>query len=271
MLACARMRIDRVVAIGAAWILVSTAALAAEPSKYTMEDLRALGESQSWAELLEHAEDVRPSERKKEWQDLLSRASIGVIDNLLAQKRTAEAHGTADQLVTRFGLLKQSKPFMKKRGEAGLAAIGDCLADAYSGVQCLEQLDAFTKMAPQDPELTFAAGKLVVERGRMYQPAATYFVRAFDDKALRAKGCKDPSVKSAVLRALGEPPEYETAKAASVVAFEQCHDVLGKALLEAFYASSGYEARNLCAGLQKKKVKLSPFQTAFCQDQLAKM
>ena len=55
------------------------------------------------------------------------------------------------------------------------------------------------------------------------------------------------------------------------MAFEQCHDVLGKALLEAFYASSGYEARNLCAGLQKKKVKLSPFQTAFCQDQLAKM
>lgn len=245
-------------------------ARSAEPAKYTLEDLRALGESQSWGELLEHVEDVRPSERKKEWKDLLDRAAIGQIDSLLEQKRLMEAHGTAEQLMTRFGLLKQSKPFMRKRGEAGLAAIAECLGNAYASAQCLEQLDAFTKVDPKNAELAFAAGKLVVERGRMYPPAAPHFARAFEDKATRAQGCKDPSVEASVLRALGQPPEYDNAKAASAVAFDHCYEVLSKPLFEAFYGSWGYEAQNLCAGFQKKKAKLSPFQSAFCQDQLAK-
>lgn len=245
-------------------------ARATEPAKYTMDDLLALGESQSWGELLEHVEDVRPSERKKPWKDLLDRAAIGQIDGLLEQKRFMEAHGTAEQLMTRFGLLKQSRPFMKKRGEAGLAAIAECLGNAYGGAQCLEQLDAFTKVDAKNAELAYAAGKLVVERGRMYPPAAPYFARAFEDKAVRAAGCKDPSVEASVLRALGQPPEYDNAKAASRVAFDHCYEALTKPLFAAFYASGGYEAQNLCAGFQRKKVKLSPFQSAFCQDQLAK-
>lgn len=245
-------------------------ARSAEPAKYTMEDLRALGESQSWGELLEHVEDVRPSERKKEWKDLLERSAIGQIDGLLEQKRLMEAHSGAEQLMTRFGILKQSRPFMKKRGEAGLANIAECLGNNYGAAQCLEQLEAFTKVDAKNAELAFAAGKLVVERGRMYPPAAPYFARAFEDKALRAQGCKDPSVESSVLRALGQPPHYEDAKAASTVAFDQCFDVLNKPLFEAFYGSWGYEAANLCAGLQRKKAKLSPFQSAFCHDQLAK-
>lgn len=268
MLASARMRFHRALALCAVWVLTAPSALANEPNKYTMEDLRALGESQGWSELIEHAEDVRPSERKKEWQALLNRAAIGHIDSLLEQKRAQEAYGATEQLITRFVILKQSKPFMNKRGEAGLASLGECLANAHSGVRCLEQLEAFTQVDPNNAELAFAAGKLVVERGRMYPPAAPYFARAFEDKAVRAKGCKDPSVKSSVLRALGEPPEYANAKAASVVAFEQCYGLLSQPLLEAFYSSSGYQARNLCAGL--RKAKLSAFQTAFCQDQLAK-
>lgn len=249
---------------------LGAAANATEPAKYTMEDLRALGESQSWGELLEHVEDVRPSERKKEWKDLLDRAAIGQIDSLLGQKRLPEAHATAEQLMTRFGLLKQSKSFMKKRADAGLEVFGECFGNNYAVNQCIDQLEAFTKVDEKDADLAFRAGKLVVERGRMYPSASPFFARAFEDKAVRAAGCKDPSVEAAVLRSFGQPGHYDVAKAADRVAFDQCFDVLGNAVYEAFYGSWGYEAANLCQGLMRKKAKLSPFQSAFCQDQLAK-
>ena len=250
--------------------ILGSSAGATEPAKYTMEDLRALGESQSWGELLEHVEDVRPSERKKEWKDLLDRAAIGQIDALREQKRTQEAHATAEQLMTRFGILKQSKPFMKKRGEAGLEVFAECFGNAYAGAQCIEQLEAFVGVDSKDADLAFRAGKLVVERGRMYPPATPFFARAFEDKSVRAAGCKDPSVEAAVLRSFGQPSHYDNAKAADKVAFDQCFDTLSKAVWESFYGSWGYEAVNICTGLVRKKAKLSAFQSAFCQDQQGK-
>jgi hypothetical protein len=253
----------------ASWIQGSLAS-AAEPTKYTLEDLRALGESQSWGELIEHVEDVRPSERKKEWKDLLDRAAIGQIDSLREQKRAQEAHATAEQLMTRFGILKQSKPFMKKRGEAGLEVFAECMSNAYGGAQCIEQLEAFVGVDNKDAELAFQAGKLVVERGRMYPPASPFFARAFEDKSVRSSGCKDPSVQAAVLRSFGQPAHYDTAKAADKVAFDHCFEALQKGIWESFYGSWGYEAVNICSGFMRKKVKLSAFQSAFCQDQQAK-
>jgi hypothetical protein len=242
----------------------------AEPTKYTFEDLKALGESQGWQELLEHAEDVRPSERKQPWKDLLEKAAVGTVDQYLTQKKLLEAFGTAEQVVTRFPTLKQSKSFMAKRREAGLAALGECFLDQYAGSRCIDELDKFTKLDPNDAELQFGAGKLVVDKGRMYASAPPFFARAFTNAAQRKTGCKDKSVIDAVLRAFGQPPDYDNTKAAAQIAFDQCYAELKEPLLTAFYASGGYESRNLCRGLVDKKAKLTDFQVAYCQDQLAK-
>lgn len=242
----------------------------AEPQKYTMEDLKALGESQSWSELLEHVEDVRPSERKGPWKDLLDKASSGVVLQLRDQKKNAEGLATADAILGRFPTLKQSKAFMSARKEVGLGAMGECFQDQYAGQRCFEELDRFLKADPADAELAFAAGKVVVEKGRLYAGAPPYFAKAFAAPALRKTGCKDESVKDAVLRAIGNPPDYDNAKAASQIAFEQCYAELQEVLVEAFYASGGYESANLCRGFIAKKRKLSELQQAYCQDQLEK-
>lgn len=248
-------------------ITASSAAWAEGPQKYTMEDLRALAEAQSWSELLEHAEDVRPSERKAEWRGFLEKAAAGHLDALHGQKRSAEAAGAADQLLIRFPALKQSKVFMAKRRDTGLPAFAECMRDAYGAGACVERLDVFTKVDPADGELQLAAAKIVA-RGGMWAAAAPFFARAFDDAKLRKAGCRDDALPETLRRAFGQPPDYDNTKAAAKVAFEQCFDALEPVLMEAFYASGGYDAKNLCAGLvKKKKAKLTAFQQAFCKDQ----
>lgn len=241
-------------------------ALADPPAtaKYTLEDLRALAESASWGELLEHAEDLRPSERKAEWKALLEKAAVGHLDALLAQKKADEALAVSDQLRARFGTLEESKAFAEKRAAAGLAAYAPCFDNAYAAGQCVDRLNAFVESEGNPPGLSRQAGKLLVERARMRAPAAPHFARAAAaDKAV----CSDPSVAEAVLAAIGQPPDYDNAKAAMTLAFDTCWSVLEKPIWEAFYASGGYESRNLCTGLEKRKAKLKPFQAAYCQDQ----
>ncbi len=255
--------------LGPLWLaaLLPGAALAQAtpaPTKYTLEDLRALAESASWAELLEHAEDVRPSERKAEWKGLLEKAAAGHVESLLAQKKPEEALAAADQVRARFGALKDSKVFAEKRGAAGLEVYGRCLDDSNGAYRCAEMLGQFVETEGNPPGLSRLAGKMLVERGRLRAQAAPFFARAAAaDKAV----CSDPSLAEAVLAAIGQPPDYANAKAASALGFEHCWSTLEKALWEAFYASGGYESSNLCAGFEKRKAKLKPFQAAYCQDQ----
>lgn len=255
--------------LGLACLLVCAASATAgaeESQKYKLEDLRALAESQGWAELLEHAEDVRPSERKAEWRGFLEKAAIGRLELLEQQKKSQEVLGTAEWILTRFPSLKTSKAFMAKRREAGLPAFAACMRDPYGAGQCVEQLDAFARVDLSDSELQLGAARIVA-RGGMWSAASLFFVRAFEDKKLRKTACSDEALPESVRRAFGQPPDYEQAKAAGKVAFEQCFEALQPVLMEAFFASGGYDAKNLCAGFAKTKTKLTPFQQAYCKDQ----
>jgi hypothetical protein len=256
------------IALTIALALIAVPALGEPPTKYTMEDLKALAESESWNELLEHVEDVRPSERKQPWRGLLEKAAAGSLDLLLQQKKAQEALAAADQHLIRFPTLKQSKPFMAKRADAGLSVYGDCLADPQGSLRCVEELETFLRADPNEADLAFPAGKIVIDRGHLWNAGPRFFVRALADPARRKTGCADPSVIGSLLRSMGHPPDSDLSKAVSTIAFDYCWSELQPKLLEAFYASGGYESKNLCAGLEKKGAKLTPFQLAYCKDQL---
>ena len=61
--------------------LVPVVAHADKDKKYTLADLKALVDGKSFTEALEHLDDVSPSERKADWQDLAGRAAVGAVDH----------------------------------------------------------------------------------------------------------------------------------------------------------------------------------------------
>src|SRR5262249_51454208 len=150
----------------------------------------------------------------------------------LEQKKLDQALASADQALVRFPLLKKSKLFMAKRSDAGLAAFGECLVQDSQGFRCVDELDTFVKVDPSDSDLAFRAGKVVVEKGHLWQAAPRFFARALADPARRKPGCSDAMVADSLLRSLGQPPDYEVTKAATAIAFEYCYNELAPKLLD---------------------------------------
>jgi hypothetical protein len=247
-------------------VLLPSTALGGEV--YTMEDLTALADNESWSEILEHVEDIKPRERKQQWRELLEKAAIGHLDALAGQKKKYEGLGSAEQILTRFPILKKSKPYMDKRADVGLLAFEECFSNRWSGPQCVEQLREFVKADPGNDELAFKAGKVVTDVGKMWQAGPVFFVDAVADSKARGERCKDGDLSYSTLASFGAPPDYDSTKAAMKIAFEHCYDGLQPKLLEKLYEATGYEARNLCAGLTKRKAKLTTFQQAHCKDTL---
>lgn len=242
----------------------------AETKPYTMKDLQALAANETWIEVLQHMEDVRPGDRNQAWNKLLESAAIGHLSSLAQQQERYQGFRTAGAMLQRYPALTKSKPYMNKRGEVGLLALGECFNNRYGGNQCVDELEKFVKGDPKNSDLWFKAGKLVVEKGRMARAASPFFATAMENKKIRKTGCSDDSVANAVMQSLGSPPRYDSTKAVMKVAFDQCYGALKGKLVDSLYGASGYDLSNLCAGLTKKKAKLTKFQKAVCKDALSK-
>src|SRR5271156_39505 len=54
----------------------------ADDKKYTMADLKALVTQQSYREAVQHLDDVAPSERNADWQEVAGTAAAGFVASL---------------------------------------------------------------------------------------------------------------------------------------------------------------------------------------------
>jgi hypothetical protein len=63
--------------------IIGSLVYAAE-DKYTMEDLRLLDKQESYQEILDHMNDIRPTKRTEEWTALVNRAVTKTLERQLA-------------------------------------------------------------------------------------------------------------------------------------------------------------------------------------------
>lgn len=189
--------------------LVVFASLAGAPraahagDKYSLEDLKALGASNSWAELLAHALDVKPSERNDEWKKLTEKAAVARISEAGkkdVEKQPTEVISDIDNLATVMPHLGKAPGFLKVRAEVAPKAWSWCYADHYCRGEddraWRDKVEAYVAKYPDDRELAFALGK-AVEIHLVAYCAIPMFNAAFEGGKLKSQ-CKDPGVKKAV-------------------------------------------------------------------------
>jgi hypothetical protein len=250
-------------------VTVAAPALADDDKAYTMEDLTALVENEGWRELLMHANDIKPRNRKGPWKKMVEQAATAEL-KAAKEKGPGEAFGAAYSLPDQFPTLKKSKAFMAMRSAIGVESMDSCFAQArWGGVnECIKILDSFLSSDKKNADAHMKAGKIVRLRTTPHASAAPYFLKAIvnqKDKKLRAEWCTDEDVKLAVSSAFANPSDWPQAKDARTLVFKHCYKQLGDTAYETFLDGGTYEARNLCAPLKKKK-KLSAFQKAHCKD-----
>ncbi len=231
--------------------------------KYTMEDLRALDKEGNHIELLEHMNDIRPSQRGDEWKTIVQRAILKTLEQQLTAEDPNQAINFAEQMLDTQPTLKDLKPFVSLRREAAMKAVTLCYRNSYDGSECTERLRGIVKKVPADHELAVQAAKLVRLNSHS-SVAVPFFIQALKDNPDR-KICALDDLIYAVKSGIGLPPDR--AKPSLELGFSICFDTLKPHLLEDFYESHGYAVRNYCDSLTQKKL-LTEFQMAFCADQL---
>ena len=250
-----------------AMFVAAAASMAATPTqaqeRYTMDDLEALMDQESWQEILDHALDVRPSRRGKKWKKFLQTAAIGHLTAVNDTGDGERALITAEELLVKHPLLKRSRNYMNARGRIGLDALTKCFYNRSMSIKCSERVETFVNVDPTNDNLAFEAGKLVRLRGSDYI-SARLFALAFKKKSRRA-GCGDDQVILAVQSVLSGARHEPTVAAARKVAFDYCYEALEESLFESFLKASPRFIKSTCPDL-KSKGKLSKFQLALCED-----
>ena len=236
-----------------------TSAFAGE-DKYTIEDLKVLDKESKYAEIIDHLNDVRPSQRNDEWKAIQHRAAIKTLEKQLASEDPYLALDFADQMLD---AMRDSKEFMKLRSQAVIGGIQACYRDSYYSSECTDKLTAQVKQTPDDRELAFQAGKMVRLKANS-AAAVPFFLMALKGGENKV-GCADEDVLLAVTSGLGLPDER--AKPAVELGFATCFETLKPQLLDDFYASGGYALSNYCKSLSEKSM-LTEFQQAYCADHL---
>lgn len=235
----------------------------AEGEKYTMADLKALVEQESWIEVLDHALDVRPSKRGETWREYLQTAAVGHLNALKDAGDPDRAMAASEELIVKHPILKRSRRYMTMRGRLGLEAMENCFRHDRSGITCSERLETFVKADPTNDNLAFEAGRMVRLRGSP-TVSAKLFAMAFKKKSRRSS-CSDDQVPLAVSRVLNNSTKGEAVVAARKVAFDYCWPALKDHIQSEFLDANKYYLSNVCQDLKRKKL-LTKFQRALCQD-----
>ncbi len=230
---------------------------------YTMDDLKALVEQESWQELLDHALDVSPSSRDETWRTYLESAAVGYLKAVEGTGNKDRAMTTSEELLVKHPILKRSRTYMEERARVGLEALKMCFRNRYSTAQCSERAEAFVLVDPTNRRLAFEAGKLIRLRGSR-NVATRMFARAFEDEAQRS-GCSDDQVVLAVAQVLGSAHHEPTLEAAKKVAFDYCWAALKAPLLEAFGDAGPRYLAATCPGFAQRDA-LTEFQLALCEE-----
>lgn len=197
--------------------------LPSSAATYELADLKALDKDRSWRELVDHLNDIVPSRRDAEWKAIAERACTGVLDpsELKDVPSSQRSLDQMDELMKRYGWLKDSKPFLARRADVGLKAMGWTYQSSRhsSGEDpWMDKLKTFVAADAFTPDLALRALKLVTSR--LVAVVAFPLVKPALARGGKA-ACKDADVQQAMLGALSEGAWKEESAEVSTTCWEE--------------------------------------------------
>jgi hypothetical protein len=251
-------------------VTVLSLATSVHAKSYDMSDLDALEKSSSWQELLDHAEDIAPSQRNGHWSQLIEEAATGVLAGLDADKVSFTGLSSADTLTRRYPQLKKSKAFMAKRADVGLRAFARCFEltddDSADSDACATRLAGFTDGDPDNADLA-RRSIAMIETHFHYTTAGAFpiYYRLIAGKK-GAKDCSTPGAKRATISALGLDKADSRVAQAREIASTLCWDQMQNDIVDALGKpqAGAHYFENSCGFLVDKKA-LGNLQTTRCK------
>ena len=164
---------------------------------YTLEDLTILKKQKNYFEFLNHALDIRPSKRNKNWEKMVQDMATGFISGAIEKKQISKDYFMFIEKLLSWPSLKNDEFFIIKRNQYGHKYIEECFKETEKTNICQKFLLDFW-YNHKDPELGLKLGKIIqkqnlnLETWQFYEiatksPFSTFF-------------CKDKNLKTALFK-----------------------------------------------------------------------
>lgn len=129
---------------------------------YNLEDLRALSREGAYEEFLNHAMDVRPSQRLDEWKKMVVDMAALYTSQLTKQKSVDKDDFQKIETIYSWPVLRTDDVFRTRRHELGIRFLGQCLDE---NPPCWETVRTFWEQDKSNPETAYKLAELV-EKGK---------------------------------------------------------------------------------------------------------
>lgn len=90
---------------------------------YSIEDLRILSKQKNYKEFLQHAKDIRPSERSKEWKEMLVKNTEGLLNGIIDRGDYSTENFKYIERIIQWPSLRNEEFIRVKRKKIGLKFI----------------------------------------------------------------------------------------------------------------------------------------------------
>ena len=183
-------------------------------AQYSLKDLEFLENERNYGEFFQHAQDIRPVERGKAWQEMVQTMSRSYLHKYLALNiYRKEDHQVLLELNS-WPVLQRDLKFQQLRAKFGKGYFTQCFHQGPSKNQCLKQLYFYFNQGMKLPEESFAYLQLLEEQ----RPPLTYrsypYIKSILTDPLKAKHCSHPLLKTALFKELIkiQYPNFHTLK-----------------------------------------------------------
>jgi len=174
--------------------------------KYAMKDLKALIGQKGYQEVLQHLDDIAPSDRNQDWIDVAGQAAQGY----LATAEDDEKLQLMVQLEKQYPTIIKSTAYTKARLDAVPKAFGKCYSEAgsrYGGQderlagydKCIEIAKKFIESEPTNAALALALAKAPAKTSYPHKALGLWKIAITMAGKSSATVCKEPDLAGGVV------------------------------------------------------------------------
>lgn len=190
-------------------LAVSVSVASADDHKYTMKDLKALIDQKGYREVLQHLDDVSPSERNQDWIDIAGTAAGQYIGSASDEQKL----GLMQAIEKQYPVVVKSQAYSKARLDAIPAAFSKCYAEAGGSWgdrdermkgydECIEVGQKFIDSEPNNPALPLALARATARTSIPFKSISQFKIAVAAAGKSGQTVCKEPGIPKGILNAL---------------------------------------------------------------------
>jgi hypothetical protein len=127
---------------------------------FSIKDLSILEKQKNYEEFLNHALDLRPSQRNKRWRNMVQNMATGYISSLIKRKQFTQKYFLFIESLLSWPTLKTDEFFLIKRNRYGIHYLKNCFKKNINHKPCSQKLLNFW-YNNKDPELGLKLGQII--------------------------------------------------------------------------------------------------------------